>query len=84
MKNLYNVIEYKYSCDEYGNQNINDNRLIVLADSAESALGYFTKGEGWENYKEEELIGAYNEKASNIIEAIFRVEVLPLEPDVVI
>lgn len=86
MKNLYYVIEYKHSySDEYGNKEIRDNRLVVSAESAEDALKYFTKSEeGWENYKEEGLIGAYNKEASNVIEAIFRVEVKPLEPDIVV
>lgn len=88
MKNFYIVKGYWYSySDEFGNKEVQDQRLIVSADSAESALGYFTKGsEDWQNYTDKEepelLIGAYNEKASNVIESAFRVEVLPFKPDV--
>lgn len=84
MKNLYYVKGYWYFSDEFGNKEVQDQRLIVSAESAEDALGYFTKSEGWENYKEDGVIGAYNKEASNVIEAIFRVEVRPLEPDVVV
>ena len=90
MENLYIVKGYWYSySDEYGNKEVQQGRYIVSAESAESALRYFTKGEeDWKNYKDSEeselLIGAYNEKAAGVIENTFRIEVLPLKPDIVV
>lgn len=86
MKNLYYVIGYWYTLNEDDHSKVvNQSRIVAEASSAENVIKYFTKSEeGWENYKEEGLIGAYNKEASNVIEAIFRIEVLPLEPDIVV
>lgn len=81
MKNLY--IVKGYCSDEHGNKEVRE-RLIVSAESAESALGYFTEGEdGWKNYTDEGvLIGA--EKVFSLIGKTLRIEVLPLKPDIVV
>lgn len=81
-KELYNVVGYWF--DE--ESKLHSSRLVVSADSPESAIRYFTEGsEDWQNYTEEDnLLVAYNQKASNIIETTFKLEVKLFNPDVVV
>lgn len=93
MKNLYYVVGYWYTLNEDDHsKELNESRLVVSACSAEDALKYFTNRstnykDGWENEVSSGILaGAYNKEIvdKNLFGETFRIEVLPLTPDIVV
>lgn len=91
-KNLYYVIGYWYTLNEDDHSKVvNQSRIVAEASSAEDVIKYFTTkvdadGDWVREISATTLAGAYNKKVDNknLFGVTFRIEVLPLRPEVII